>query len=168
VGNVLAVTLAIFGVIALFAYLANIGWGRLAAAAMILCILGFAMLLSFLGLPTYVIPVISRTYLSGQHDAFRVVGAIFDSVFPIIIVASLLYFLGFLIFSVAIWRSGVLPRGAGVLLAIAGLVLAVPAPSEILTIVGSVLLLVAGGWIALSVMRGPSGPSEAAAQPRVR
>jgi hypothetical protein len=168
VGNVLAVTLAIFGVIALFAYLANIGWGRLAAAAMILCILGFAMLLSFLGLPTYVIPVISRTYLSGQHDAFRVVGAIFDSVFPIIIVASLLYFLGFLIFSVVIWRSGVLPRGAGVLLAIAGLVLAVPAPSEILTIVGSVLLLVAGGWIALSVMRGPSGPSEAAAQPRVR
>lgn len=168
VGNVLAVTLAIFGVIALFAYLANIGWGRLAAAAMILCILGFAMLLSFLGLPTYVIPVISRTYLSGQHDAFRAVGAIFDSVFPIIIVASLLYFLGFLIFSVAIWRSGVLPRGAGVLLAIAGLVLAVPAPSEILTIVGSVLLLVAGGWIALSVMRGPSGPSEAAAQPRVR
>jgi hypothetical protein len=83
-------------------------------------------------------------------------------------VASLLYFLGFLIFSVAIWRSGVLPRGAGVLLAIAGLVLAVPVPSQILTIVGSVLLLVAGGWIALSVMRGPSGPSEAAAQPRVR
>jgi hypothetical protein len=168
VGNVLAVALAIFGVIALFAYLANIGWGRLATAAMILCILGFAMLLSFLGIPTYVIPVISRTYLSGQHDAFRVVGAIFDSVFPIIIVASLLYFLGFLIFSVAIWRSAVLPRGAAVVLAIAGLVLAVPVPSQILTIVGSVLLLVAGGWIALSVMREPSGPSEAQAQPRVR
>jgi hypothetical protein len=168
VGNVLAVTLAIFGVIALFAYLANIGWGRLAAAAMILCILGFAMLLSFLGIPTYVIPALSRAYLGGQHDAFKVAGAIFGSAFPIIIVASLLYFLGFLIFSVVIWRSGVLPRGAAVVLAIAGLVLAVPVPSQILTIVGSVLLLVAGGWIALSVMRGPSGPSEAAAQPRVR
>jgi hypothetical protein len=168
VGNVLGVTLAIFGIIALFGYLANVGWGRLASWAMILCILGFGILLSVFGIFTYLPPALSRAYLGGQHDAFKAFGSIFGLIFPILTVGNLLIFLGFLVFSVAIWRSGVLPRAAGGLLVIAALLLGVPANVPILTAVGTVVLIIAGGWIALSVMRGPSGPAEAQAQPRVR
>jgi hypothetical protein len=169
VGNVLAVTVVIFGVIALFGYLANNGWWRLGAGAMTLCILGLGMLESFLGIVTYALPALSRAYLGGQHDAFTVGGFLFSGPLILLVnVSSLLYFLGFLLFSVAIWRSGVLPRGAAVLLAIAVLFLAAPVNVPFLTIVGSALLLIAGGWIALGVMRAPSGPSGAEAQPRVR
>lgn len=168
VGNVLGVTLAIFGVLALFAYLANTRIERMASWAMVLCILGFGLLLSFLGLPTYAIPAIGQEYLNGQQNAIQIADAIFGgTLFVIISLSSLLYFVGFVLFGVAIWRSETLPRWAGVLLAVAGLLLAVPANLPFVEVLGSILLIAAGGWIALVVLRQPT-PSEPEAQPRVR
>lgn len=168
VGNVLGVTLAIFGVIALFAYLANTRVRRMASWAMVLCILGFGLLLSFLGLPTYAVPAIGQEYLNGQQNAIQIGDALFSgSLFALVILSSLLYFIGFVLFGVAIWRSETLPKWSGVLLAVAGLFLAVPADLPAASILGSVLLIIAGGWIALGVLRQPT-PAESEAQPRVR
>ena len=88
VGNVLGVTLAIFGVIALFTHLANPRVGRMASWVMVLCILGFGLLLSFLGLPTYAIPAIGQEYLNGQQNAIQIADAIFGGTLFVIISLS--------------------------------------------------------------------------------
>jgi len=66
----------------------------------------------------------------------------------------LFYSAGFVLFGVAIWRSGSLPVWAAVLLA-----LHAPLISGQLSVVGSVLgallAVVGGGWIASSAMRHP-------------
>ena len=169
VGNVLAVTLAIFGVLALFAYLVNTRGGRLATLGMVLNVLGLCLILSFLGVITYAIPALSQEYVNGQQDAFQMTDALFSGkLFTIIILSGLLQFVGFVLLGVAIWRSETLPKWAGALLGVAGLLLAVPADIPFLNVVASVLLVIAGVGIALSVLRGPSAPVGAEAQPRVR
>jgi hypothetical protein len=169
VGNVLAITLAIFGLLALFAYLVNTRVGRLASLAMVLSVLGLSVVLSFVGIPTYVIPALAQQYLNGQENVIQMVEALFSGkIFAIIILGGLLQFIGFVLFGVAIWRSETLPKWAGVLLIIAGLFLAVPADIPVAVILGSLLLVIAGGWIALSVWRQPSARVETEAQPRVR
>jgi len=170
VGNILSVTLVIFGVVALFAYLANTRVRRLASWAMVLSVSGFCLLLAFLGMVTLAIPALAQEYLNGQQNAINIAEALFSAkTFAVIILASLLYFIGFILFGVAIWRSETLPKWAGVLLAVSGLFLAVPADLPVVNLVGTVLFVIAGGWIALSVLRQPSpqvGGDEA--QPRVR
>jgi hypothetical protein len=80
---------------------------------------------------------------------------------------------------VAVWRSGTLPRWAGVLWAAApvlmyplGLVYAVTLGSNSTpptVLVGALLIVVSGGWMALSVLRGPSTASVGVgARPRVQ
>lgn len=170
VGNTLSVTLAIFGLIALFAYLADTRMGRLATWAMVLSVSGLCLLLSFFGVITLALPALAQEYLNGQQEALQMSDALFSGkTFAVISLAGLPYFIGFILFGVAIWRSETLPKWAGVILAVAGLVLAVPANIPGLNILGTVLLIIAGGWIALSVLRHPSPQAVGdEAQPRVR
>ncbi len=79
----------------------------------------------------------------------------------------LLQFVGLVLFGVAIWRSETLPKWAGVLLGVAGLLFGVPVNVPFLNVVAAVLLAIAGGWIALSVFSRPSATAQAQAQPRV-
>jgi len=78
-----------------------------------------------------------------------------------------LLFVGNVLLGIAVWRSGVLPRWAGALWAVAavlmyplGIVYAVvilgvqSTPRTVL--VGALLLVIGGGWIALSALRRPS------------
>ena len=168
-GNLLGPTLVLFGLLALFAYLVNTRVGRLASLAMVLSVLGICMILSFLGLVTYAIPALSQGYLNGQQDALQLVGNVFSQAFAINLLGSLLYFVGFVLFGVAIWRFETLPKWAGALLGIAGLLLAVPVETEILSILGSIVLVIAGAWVSLGVLRQPSAQSAPAeAQTRVR
>lgn len=170
VGNILGVTLVVFGIFALFAYLTNTSGRRLALWAMILSVTGFCLLLAFLGIITLAIPALAQEYLNGQQEALQMTGAFFDSkTFVVISLANLLFLVGFILFGVAIWRSETLPKWAGVLLAVSGLLLAVPADLPVVSLLGTVLLIIAGGWIALSVVRRPSAQGTGdEAQPRVR
>jgi hypothetical protein len=168
-GNVLGPTLVIFGLFALFAYLANTRVGRLASLAMVLSVLGLCLLLSFLGLVAYAIPALAQGYLNGQQDALQIADSLFGQAFLINVLASLLYFVGFVLFGVAIWRSETLPNWGGVLLGVSALLLGIPADTEILSILGSLLLVIAGAWISVGVLRQPSaqaGGSEAKARVR--
>src|SRR4051812_42225611 len=79
VGNILGFTLLIFGILALTAYLANTRVRGLALAAMIISITGIALILSALGVTTYALPMIGRTYLNGQEDAITIADAIFNA-----------------------------------------------------------------------------------------
>jgi hypothetical protein len=170
IGNVLGPTLGIFGVIALFAYLLHTRGGRLAPFALVLSILGFSLLLSFLGIITYAIPALGQAYVNGQQNALQMTDALFNGkVFVVVTLSGLFIFLGFGLFGVAIWRSETLPKWAGIILAVAGLLLGWPVNVPFLSLLGTLLSVIAGGWIAVEVLRRPLGQAEGAqAQPRVR
>src|SRR3712207_25934 len=113
-GSILATVLAIFGVIALGAYLANGRGGRLALTAMVMGVAGNALNLTIFGFSTIMSPVIGQLYLEGQPGVMEVNEAIFSSpAFVFLVIPGLLFFLvGTILFGVAIWRSGTLPRWA--------------------------------------------------------
>ena len=87
--------------------------------------------------------------------------------------------MGNVLIGIAIWRSGTLPRWAGALWSAApvlmyplGLVYAVTLGSNSTpptVVVGALLIVVSGGWMAWSVLRGLSTMSvSAGARPRVQ
>jgi hypothetical protein len=171
--QVLGPTLAIFGILALFAYLVNTSVRRLATVvatlAMVLSILGMSMLLSTSGIHAYAVPALAQEYLNGQQNALQLVDTIFRQAIVVEILANLLIFVGFVLFGVGIWRSGTLPKWAGVLLAVSSLVFAVPAYIPPLVILVSLLLVIAGVEISRGILRQPPpAQMEAEAQPRVR
>jgi hypothetical protein len=170
VGNGLALTLLIFGVLALYAYLATTRVRALALGAMVLSIFGIALQLIELGVFAYTIPALSRSFLNGNPESVRILDYIFSG--PIRITATLallLYLAGFILWGVAIWRSGVLPKWAGVLVASHAPLLILGPFSLVGPVVGALLAVVGGGWIALSVLRGPPpAQMQAEAEPRVR
>jgi hypothetical protein len=165
VGNILGLTLLILGIIALTAYLANTRVRGLAIAAMVLSIVGTALIISALGVTTYALPVMARAYLNGQEDAIEIVDAIFGSPWRnIFVLVFLVYSAGFILFGVAIWRSGVLRKGAALSLGLhAPLFSSFIRPQPGLgTVVGALLFILGGGLIASSVFRRPSaGEAEA-------
>jgi drug/metabolite transporter (DMT)-like permease len=169
-GSILGAILAIFGVMALAAYLANRRVGRWALLAMVLSVAGNCLILTIFGFSTHVSPVIGRLYLEGQPGAMEVNEAIFGtSSFAIVAVLGLLLYLsGAILLGVAIWRSGVLPKWAGALYAPTGLLIASGVAIGWAQTVGSALLIVAGGWIAWSLMRQPSSQLGTEVQPRVQ
>jgi hypothetical protein len=169
-GSILGTILAIFGVIALAAYLASTRVGNLALLAMVLSVAGHCLILTIFGFSTIISPVIGRLYLEGQPGTMEVNEAIFGSpAFGFLVVPGLLFYVvGSILFGVAIWRSGTLPKWAGVLYAPTGLLIAAGVLIGAAQTLGSALLVVAGGWIAWSLMRQPSSQPGAEAQPRVQ
>jgi hypothetical protein len=169
-GSILGAVLAVFGVIALGAYLANGRTGRLALSAMVLSVAGNCLVLTIFGFSTIISPVIGRLYLEGQPGAMEVNEAIFSSPAFIFLVVPglLLYVVGAILFGVAIWRSGTLPRWAGALYAPTGFLIALGVQIGAAQTVGSALMVAAGGWIAWSLMRRPSSQLGVEAQRRVQ
>src|SRR5829696_5233796 len=80
-GNALALTLLIFGVVALYAYLANSGVGALALGAMVLSIFGIALTLTGVGVFAYAIPALSHSFLEGNTESIRILDYMFASPF---------------------------------------------------------------------------------------
>ena len=169
-GSILGTILAIFGVMALAAYLANSRARHLALLGMVLSVAGNCLILTIFGFSTLVSPVIGRLYLEGQPGAMEVNEAILTSpAFIFVVLPGLLLFLvGTILFGVAIWRSGTLPRWAGLLFAPTGLLLAAGLQIGWAQTIGSALVVAAGVWIAWTALREPAGQLGAEAQPRVQ
>jgi hypothetical protein len=169
-GSILGTILAIFGLIALAAYLANGRARHLALLAMVLSVAGNCLILTIFGFSTIISPVIGRLYLEGQPGAMEVNEAIFSSpAFVFLVLPGLLFFLvGTILFGVAIWRSGTLPRWAGLLFAPTGLLMAAGLQIGWTQTFGSALVVAAGGWIAWTAMREPASQLGAEVQPRVQ
>lgn len=169
-GSIFGTILAIFGVIALAAYLANSRSGALALVAMVLSVAGNCLILTIFGFSTIVSPVIGQVYLAGRPGVMEVNEAIFGSAaFSLLAVSGLLLYLsGAILLGVAVWFSGTLPKWAGALYAPTGFLIAAGVAIGAAQTLGSALLVVAGGWIAWSVMRGPSGQQGSENRPRVR
>jgi hypothetical protein len=168
VGNRLALTLLVFCVIALFAYLLNSSGQALPLVAMVLSMVGIALTLSGLRIYAYTVPALSQSYLDGRVESIRILEYIFAGPFGTIQTLTFLFYsAGFILFGVAIWRSTRLPRWAGILVA-AHTVLISGSFSVVGSVLGSLLALVGGVWSAISVLQSPPAGMEAQAEPRVR
>ena len=169
--DILSLAVLIFGVMALTAYLANTRVRGLVLGAMVLSIFGIALILTALGLRAYALPAIGQAYLNGQQDAITMADAFLGS--PVIYLFTpviVLYSAGFLLFGIAIWRSGVLRKGA------AAVSLALHAPllssfirpqTSLASILGALLFVLGGVLISLDVFRRSStAKAEATPPPR--
>ena len=161
-GSILGVTLAIFGAVALGAYLSS---RRSALMAMVLSVAGSALILTVFGMSTFATPAVGRAYLEGMRNIIEVNQDILGV--PLIVTAlvgGLLYSAGTILFGIAVWRSATLPKWAGVLYAPTGLLLSILGLAiGAAQTLAAILIIVSGAWIAWSAMRQPStGPTEAA------
>ena len=177
--SVLGLIFAILGLFALGAYLATSRAGRLGLVAMVITVLGSALLLVVLGVSTFAAPEQGQAILAGIEtnelpDTFADTAQALTG-----LVYILLGFVGNILLGVAIWRSGTLPMWAGALWAGAHVLIYVgqayastigarSTPPPVL--VGAVLVVISGAWMAWSVLSTPSvkAVGAAAAQPRVR
>ena len=169
-GSTLGLILAIFGTFALGAYLVGSRAGRLGLVAMVLTIFGTALFLPAMGVSTFSAPHEGQAYLAGIEEYGKLPSIFADTLFMVTaLVVIVLAFVGNVLLGVAIWRSGTLPRWAGALWA-AGAVFMYPlgivyavvilgvqsTPPTVL--VGALLLVISGAWMAFSVLRRPLRP----------
>lgn len=149
--------LAIFGTIALGAYLAGGKSGRMALVSMVVAAAGHALLLVPAVISTFATPALGRAYLSGIPGVMQVEFS--DAMTMTFILGLLLAFVGNLLLGVAIWRSGSFPRWAGaswiaatLVFYVLGVVLGMATTGASLPTqsIGALLIAVSGGWIALS------------------
>ena len=160
IGNVLGTTLAIFGTFALGAFLATSRAPHLALSGMVLAVAGHILFTVPGAISTFATPAIGTAYLAGNRDVMQL--AFPEVVTGIVALGLLLAVIGNAILGVAIWRSGTLPRWAGVLWIVGTLVfyvlgaalgMATTGASLPTQPVGAALLASSGAWIAWAALR---------------
>jgi hypothetical protein len=180
-GSILGLVFAIFGTFALGAYLAGGRSGRLGLVSMVITVLGTALFLPAMGISTYAAPAEGQAYLAGIEEFSELPSSFADAVFGLTsLLVIILLFVGNVLLGIAVWRSGTLPKVTGAIwvtaavlmyplgIVFAALILGVQStPPTVL--VGAFLLVVGGGWMALSALRRPyTRTVGVGAQPRVQ
>ena len=165
-GNVLGTALVIFGTFALGALLATSRAPRLGLWGMVLSITGYLLFTIPGVISTFATPPIGAAYLAGNRE---VMSLEFSPILTLITsLALLLAVIGNGLLSVAIWRSGILPRWAGVIWAAATLIfyvlgfalgMATTGASLPTQPIGAALMAIAGAWIAWAGYRLLGNPS---------
>ena len=177
-GSILGLIFAIFGTFALGAYLARSRAGRLGLVAMVLTIFGGTLFLPAMGVSTFAVPEEGQAYLAGIEEYQDLPDIFADTVFALTsLLVIVLLFVGNVLLGVAVWRSGVLPKWAGAIWAAAavfmyplGIVYAAvilgvqSTPRTVL--LGALLIVVSGAWMALSALRRPSAETVVGVQAR--
>ena len=175
----LGLVLVIFGTFALGAYLASSRAGRMGLVAMVITVFGSLLFLMVGGVSIFAAPGDGQAILAGM-EIDKLPDLLADTaILPTMGVGVLLMLVGNVLLGVAVWRSGILPKWAGALwvagsvLPLLGqiyIILPIGADSTPPTVpAGMVLLAISGGWMALSVLRGPSAATVGVgAQPRVQ
>ena len=178
--SLLGTIFAIFGTFALGAYLAGSRAGRMGLTAMVITVLGSALLLTWAGVSTFAAPVEGQAYLTGIEEYHELPTSLAVTLQGATMVVSILLgFVGNVLLGVAVWRSGILPKWSGalwaaapVLMYIFGLVYAMTIGAQATppTVpAGAVLVAISGAWMAYSVLRRPSAEAVSVqAQPRVQ
>jgi len=179
-GSILGVVLALFGTVALGAYLSRSRTGHLGLVAMVITVLGYALFLTIGGVSAFASPGEGQAYLAGDEEFAEIAASGFAVVAQTwtLLLAAMLLLVGNVLLGVAVWRSGTLPRWAGAIWAAAAVVtlllgqviaIAITGSTPPTVLVGALLIVISGGWMAWSVLRKPSARAVGGqAQPRVR
>jgi len=168
--SVVGAVLVILGTFALGAFLSRNRAPRLALSAAVLAVMGQTLFMVPGTISTFTTPAIGAAYLSGNREVMRIE---FSPVLTLITgVALLLTVAGNILLGVAIWRSGLLPKWAGLLWIIGTLVfyvfgaflgMATTNASLPTQPVGALLMAVSSGWIAWVVLSSRTGQGSTAA-----
>jgi hypothetical protein len=178
-GSILGLILAIFGTFALGVYLSRSRAGRMGLTAMVAAVFGSALFLPVMGISAFAAPKEGQAYLAGLEEYSQLPDILANTMVSLTsLLMVVLVFAGNVFLGVAVWRSGTLPKLAGAAWAAAailmypmGLVYEAtigPASTVPTVVVGAALMVVGGGWMAMSAMRRPFAEKVGvAAQPSV-
>jgi hypothetical protein len=144
--------LNLYGFFGLYRYLTYQADSMIAFLAFVLNIAGIAL---FLPLATFFAvngPVIAELYQQGNQEVIAVVEANFESSLglALLVVSAVVGIIGAILFAIAIWRHGRLPKWTGVLFALSVPLLAFPVTFRT-ELLGAMLLLTSAGVIAWTV-----------------
>jgi hypothetical protein len=144
--------LQLYGFFGLYRYLTYQAGDLVGFLALVLSIAGIVLILPLTTFHAVNGPVVADLYQQGNQEVIAVVEATFTSALgvAILVVSSGAGLIGAILFAVAIWRDGRLPKWTSVLFALsfALVVFPVTLPTELL---GNVLLVISAG---LMVSRG--------------
>jgi hypothetical protein len=148
----------LFGLLALYGYLARTRASSWAAGGMIASVSGIGLALPVFGILGLADTVLADVYLSGHKDVavalLQLSGGNFsgriNTYFTVFIIVSLIGAVGY---AVAVWKSGTLPKWAGIVVA-AGFVLSMTL-TPIVAWVGAVCLVAGGVWLAMRISPVP-------------
>src|SRR3712207_3059496 len=109
-----------FGTIALGAYLTRSRAGRMGLWAMVITVFGYSLFLTWAGVSTFAAPREGQAYLAGMEEFHELPIILAITLQGLTVVASIvLAFVGNVLLGVAVWRSKILPKWAGALVAFA-------------------------------------------------
>ena len=152
---ILAYVIPFLGFWALYMYLSQQHLEKLAFWGLMGTILGTALPLTTLGVFSFASPAIGDLYLQGNTQASQIITEIAFG--PSMALAGLpgafLYVGGCIAFGVAIWRSGVIPKWSGVLLALHGLFIAFGFGMPALLVLSWVFLVICGIWVISNIQK---------------
>jgi hypothetical protein len=170
----------IFAIFALGAYLTRSSVGGMGLVAMVITVLGNALFLPLQGVSTFSAPEEGQAVLAGLEEFEELPPIFANTVFGLTALLDIVLLLvGNVLLGVAVWRSGILPKWAGAIWAAAHVLMYLslvyastigPASTPPTVLVGAVLVVISGAWMAWSVLCRPSSARAvgAAVQPRVR
>ena len=152
--GVAALALQLYGFQALYTFLSNPSRDRPAFLGMMLSMVGIGLYLPFLGIIAIVGPIASRAYLNGQTQAISIVSDATSVSNPAVLIVGgtsiLLFILGSLFFSIAIWKSEKIPKWSAICYLVAAPLNIIPHYIPALWFAGAILLLAAG----IGIVRG--------------
>jgi hypothetical protein len=156
-----ALVLLPFGVLTVFADLASSHARTLALVGMLLGIAGAGLFLPVAGVEAFALPAIARLYLHGQAGALGAIdGARSGLQATVLLPGLVLLGLGGVFTALAVWRSGKLPRWAGIPFAL-GLAFFLPLLPQPVRILDGLLTGVGGLGLAWALWRQMSDASAA-------
>lgn len=146
--GIVSLVFLLFGFQALQVFLERNSVDRCAFAGLILSVSGLGLFLPFLGIIAFAAPVAGRLYLSGNLQAVSIISEATGTSNPAALafggVSVLFSVLGAILFSVAIWRSGKLPKWSAFAYAISAPLNWAPHYVPVLWLLGGILLFGAG------------------------
>ena len=165
-GSALGLICAMFGTLALGAFLTRGRGSNLALAAMSVCLLGLSLFLLLMGVSTFAAPLQGHAFIAGIEEFAQLPATFADTVLGILFLGVIaLNLIGNLLLGVAIWRSGALPKWTGAIWIVAalfmyvlGIVYAIAMGTQSTpptVLVGAALVAISGSWIAYSAGATP-------------
>ena len=146
--GIISLVFLLFGFQTLHAFLERSSVDTWAFAGMILSVIGLGLFLPFLGIFAFAAPVVGRVYLSGDLQAVDIVseatGLSNPAAFAFGGISVLCSVLGAILFSVAIWRSGKMPKWSALAYAYSAPLNWTPHYVPVLWLLGGILLFGAG------------------------
>lgn len=153
--SMLGTAIGLLGFIALFVYLARTRRAGFAASALAATVVGNIYLVAMFGVAAFAQRAIGKAYLAGHHDVVSLNSSVYGTPANVTVAVGLgLFFIGLVLYAVAMRASPSLPKSAGVLLTLWLPIFAIGSVTgDPLDKVGSILLIAVGTWIAIRVWR---------------